>query len=84
MVSKSLICIVSSLLAASIVSPAAADEAAERAARAEQFLTKAQQICPVTGKDLTSMGGPFKAEVDGQTVFLCCKGCVGRKMNPQH
>lgn len=52
--------------------------------KTERFLAQAQQICPVTGKDLTSMGGPIKAEVEGQTVFLCCRGCVGRPLNPKH
>jgi len=84
MATKSLIATVCNLFVASIISSALADEATDRTARAEQFLAKAQRICPVTGKELTSMGGPFKAEVDGQTVFLCCKGCVGREMTPQH
>lgn len=84
MTSKFRISIVCCLFVAVIATPTIADEAAERAARAQQFLAKAQRICPVTGKELDSMGEPFKAEVDGQTVFLCCKGCVGRQMNPQH
>jgi hypothetical protein len=35
----------------------------------------AQQICPVTGYPLGSMGVPQKVRLDGQTVFLCCPGC---------
>jgi len=34
-----------------------------------------QHFCPVSGKMLGAMGAPFKAEVNGQTVWLCCSGC---------
>ena len=27
------------------------------------------------------MGGPVKAEVEGATIFLCCKGCMGKPIN---
>lgn|GEM_PF-991306 len=36
-----------------------------------------QKICPVTGKNLGSMGVPPKLTVRGRTVFLCCDGCSG-------
>jgi len=42
-----------------------------------QLIAK-QKICPVTEKALDSMGGPVKLVVDGQVVFICCKGCEGR------
>lgn len=50
----------------------------------ESLLVGAQQICPVMGKDLTKMGGPVKATVGEQTVFLCCKGCLKGKIDQQH
>lgn len=34
-----------------------------------------QKVCPVTDKQLGSMGKPPKVTVDGQEVFLCCDGC---------
>jgi hypothetical protein len=36
-----------------------------------------QKVCPVTGVLLGSpdMGVPYRVEVAGRTVFLCCKGC---------
>jgi hypothetical protein len=37
----------------------------------------AQKTCPVTGKPLGSMGPPFRVEVGGRVVFLCCQGCEG-------
>lgn len=60
----------------------AADEPAER--KTDQLLIQAQKICPVSGKKLGSMGEPLKAKSGEQVVFLCCKGCVGRKMDPEH
>lgn len=46
---------------------------------------KAQGICPVTGKPLGSMGKPIKVKVGAEQVaFLCCKGCVGKKISAEH
>jgi hypothetical protein len=39
-------------------------------------LADAQQVCPVTGKPLGSMGTPVKVSVAGRTVLVCCEGCV--------
>ena len=47
----------------------------------DQLLIGAQKICPVSGGKLRAMGGPLKANVGGQTVFLCCKGCFGKKIS---
>lgn len=55
-----------SQIAARQTLPATSDEEAQIAF---------QQICPVTGKRLGSMGSPVKATVDDQTVYLCCAGC---------
>jgi YHS domain-containing protein len=71
------------LFAASSLS-AQTDESAKHTAQVEQFLAQSQKICPVSGKDLSSMGGPVKATIEGQTVFLCCKGCLGKPVNPKH
>jgi hypothetical protein len=39
-------------------------------------LAEAQKYCAVLEKSrLGSMGTPLKIEVEGQSVFLCCKGC---------
>jgi Cu(I)/Ag(I) efflux system membrane fusion protein len=38
----------------------------------------AQSICPVTGNPLGEMGVPVKITLRGNTVFLCCPGCVGK------
>jgi hypothetical protein len=34
-----------------------------------------QEVCPVTGAKLGSMGMPLKINVGDQEVFLCCDGC---------
>ncbi len=38
-------------------------------------LVAQQKICPVTGLDLDSMGGPIPVDVAGRRVFICCAGC---------
>ena len=72
--------LVATALGATLV--AADDQAAQ--VQTDRLLIGAQRICPVTGKDLRSMGGPVKAEVGKATVFLCCKGCFGRPLNKEH
>jgi YHS domain-containing protein len=47
-----------------------------------QLIAK-QKICPVSGDSLDSMGEPYRTEVEGRTVFVCCKGCTSAlKKNP--
>ncbi len=42
-----------------------------------------QRVCAVTGGKLGGMGTPIKMTAGGQSLFLCCKGCVGKvKKNP--
>lgn len=50
----------------------------EQLPEADRQLALAQRICPATGAALGSMGVPIKITLRGQTVFLCCKGCVGK------
>lgn len=37
-----------------------------------------QRTCPVMGDVLGEMGEPIPVSVKGQTVFVCCKGCVSK------
>jgi Cu(I)/Ag(I) efflux system membrane fusion protein len=42
----------------------------------DQKLVEAQKFCPVLKQNrLGSMGRPVKLMLNGQPVFLCCKGC---------
>lgn len=50
----------------------------EQLPEADRKLALAQRICPVTGLALGSMGVPIKTTLRDQTVFLCCKGCLGK------
>lgn len=55
----------------------------EQLPAADRKLALAQQVCPVTGAALGSMGVPVKIELRGRPVFLCCQGCVGKaRRNP--
>jgi len=44
---------------------------------ADRAAAEKQKICPVSKQPLGSMGVPYKLEVKGRTVFLCCQGCEG-------
>lgn len=34
------------------------------------------KICPVMGEPLGAMGDPVPVTVGGETLFVCCQGCV--------
>ena len=42
----------------------------------DQQAALAQRTCPVSGDLLGSHGKPFKTQIGGRTVFVCCDGCV--------
>lgn len=66
--------------------PYLAKVAAERAATQPAPLSQlygGQKHCPVTGEELDPAGGAIPVTVRGQTVYVCCQGCVGKvKKNP--
>ena len=37
-----------------------------------------QKTCPVMGDVLGEMGEPIPVSVKGQTVYVCCRGCVAK------
>jgi membrane fusion protein, copper/silver efflux system len=41
----------------------------------DQQLIARQEVCPVTGKKLGSMGPPVRVVYEGRVAFLCCQGC---------
>ena len=43
---------------------------------ADQRAALAQRTCPVTGDLLGADGKPFKVQIAGRTVFVCCDECV--------
>ena len=44
----------------------------------DQAAIAQQRVCVVSGSRLGSMGTPVKVTKNGQSLFLCCKGCVGK------
>lgn len=59
--------------------------AAEAQKKSDQIHITAQGICPVTGKDLGSMGDPIKVQVgEKEHAFLCCKGCVSKTISARN
>ena len=63
----------------------AAFVAEENKAASDALHVSAQKICPVTGKELGSMGDPVKVQVgEEEHAFLCCQGCVGQKIDAEH
>ena len=45
---------------------------------------KQQEVCPVTGEPLGSMGTPIKVTGLARDLYLCCQGCVNPlKKDPQ-
>jgi len=43
-----------------------------------------QQICPVMGAELGSMGEPIKVKMGEQNAYLCCKSCMGKQVDAKH
>lgn len=42
----------------------------------DRALVEAQEWCVVSSEErLGSMGAPIKLDIEGQPVFICCKGC---------
>jgi hypothetical protein len=52
---------------------------------ADRKLAEAQRFCAVDNEErLGAMGTPFKVMVNGEPVFLCCKGCSRNALaNPE-
>lgn len=51
-------------------------KALEKFTDAERDAIKAQEYCPVGEQILGSMGPPLKIDHQGNTVWVCCEGCV--------
>lgn len=73
-----------SLVLGTITSTIVADDGSNDRMRVAQLMINAQRICPVSGKVLNSMEAPVKARVGEATVYLCCKGCLGKPLDKQH
>jgi hypothetical protein len=47
-----------------------------KATAADAIGVAAQGICPISGDDLTAMGGPIRVSRGEESLFLCCQGCL--------
>jgi YHS domain-containing protein len=47
-----------------------------KATRADAAAVAFQKTCPVMNKPLNAMGGPWKINLRGRDVFVCCPGCT--------
>lgn len=61
-----------------------AAQQAEQQRHQDRLRVEVQEICPVTGEKLGSMGDPIKVQVGDETVFLCCKGCLNKQVDAEH
>lgn len=52
--------------------------AANASSSPAQGLYGGQKTCPVTGEPLGDMGTPIPVTVKGQTLYVCCRGCVAK------
>jgi hypothetical protein len=52
----------------------------------EQLHAAVQAICPVSGVELGEHGPPVRVVVgdQDQELFLCCKACLKKQINPEH
>ena len=48
----------------------------EKLLEVERMAVEKQQICPVSGEILGTVGVPLKVTVNRQDVWLCCGGCM--------
>ena len=47
-----------------------------KATKADEPAIARLKLCPVSGEELGSMGGPLKVARGSHSTFLCCKGCL--------
>lgn len=57
---------------------------AQQLSQRDQLHIAVQQICPISGQKLGAHGPPIKVKIGEETVFLCCRGCLQSKVDPQH
>jgi len=60
------------------------DEWKSQVSAAERLQMMVQQICPVSGEKLGSMGAPVKIQVGDETAYLCCEGCKTGEISAAH
>ena len=57
---------------------------AQELSKSDQIHIAVQQTCPISGQKLGEHGSPVKVKIGDERVFVCCKGCLQDKVNPEH
>ena len=57
---------------------------AQELSKHDQLKIAVQEICPVSGQKLGAHGQPLKVKIGQEEIFLCCRGCLKGKVNPEH
>ena len=69
--------------APAVASAPKSDFGSTESPNAPAIASKSQRTCPVTGEELGSMGKPIPVTVKGETILVCCQGCVKKvQANP--
>lgn len=51
---------------------------------ADRPFVEAQKLCPVMDEPLGGMGDPYRVDVEGHAVYICCPGCAKKlQADPQ-
>lgn len=65
--------------------PAAGQLNVSMATAADQAAVQSQGVCPVMNSRLGAHGAPVKVTRGGQSLFLCCQGCLSKvEANPDY
>ncbi len=51
---------------------------------ADKVLIAVQEICPMSGEKLGAHGAPVKVQLGEEQIFICCKACLEREVDPKH
>lgn len=72
------------IVVALLVTTAAVSVQAQDLSEHDKIHIAVQQICPISGQKLGSMGTPIKVKIGEEIVYACCKGCLQKQVDPKH
>lgn len=72
------------LIAALLITATATSVRAQELSEHDKIHVAVQEICPISGQKLGSMGTPLKVKIGEEIIYVCCKGCLKKQVNPTH
>lgn len=72
------------MLIAALVAATTATVEAQELSEHDKIHIAVQDICPISGQKLGSMGTPLKVKIGEEIVYVCCKGCLQKQVNAAH